>query len=110
MSKLNEVEIVWDKYREGQKAHHRAIPNYTAKLAEQIVNHCALIAAQVDGEDTAGRQKLKLMEPADVAKRACDIAENMVAIFDARGWVIEFPPMPAEEAEKQSDANPGHPA
>lgn len=109
MSKLNEFEFTFDRYREQQKAHAKGFPNYTAKLAEQIVNHCAMVTGQVDGEDTAGRQKLKLMDPADVAKRACDIAENMVAIFEARGWIVEFPPLPTKEDEKPTDANPGYP-
>lgn len=100
MSKLNEVEIIWDEFHTTYRAHSRGIASYTALLAERIVNHCAMITAQVDGEDTAGRQKLKLMDAADVAKRACDIAENMVAIFDARGWVNVFPPPPKEDDKK----------
>lgn len=106
MSKLNENEIIWCKYKERFEVHHKGMANYTAKLAEQIVNHCALITGQENGEDTAGRAKLKLMSAADVAQRACDIAENMVAIFDKRGWVIEFPDQPKEE---KKDDNPGAP-
>ena len=64
------------------------IADYRWNLATDIIHHCALVTAQIDGEDSAGRQAIKLMSPADVAARAMDIADNMVNMAHERGWFL----------------------
>jgi hypothetical protein len=46
---------------------------------------------EVDGEDSAGRMKLRLMTPAEVAFRACDIADAAMSEMEARGWLLDLP-------------------
>lgn len=65
-------------------------------IAEKILQHCALVAAQEAGEDSAGRQALKLLAPEEVANRACDIAEHFVKQSNERGWIRDAPITPEE--------------
>lgn len=67
-----------------------------AKIACEIVRHCALVTGFPDGEDTAGRQKLGLLPARDVALRAVDIADALVEAFESRQW-IRKPVMTLEE-------------
>jgi hypothetical protein len=60
--------------------------NFAVTLLEKF----ALISATDGGEDSAARAKLRLMEPAEVAKRACDIAEAAFQEMEARGWLVEL--------------------
>ena len=65
-------------------------------VAERIIAHCALITADTNGEDSAGRQALRLLTAKEVAERAMDIADEMVNLGDARGW-FKTPEVTAEE-------------
>ena len=65
--------------------------DFRADLAKHIVERWALVAAIPDGEDSAGRQKLRLPDPLELAKRACDIAEETWTEFESRGWVLRIP-------------------
>jgi hypothetical protein len=57
----------------------------------KILDHFALISAQDDGEDSSGRQKLKLLAPAEIARRACDLAAAFYAEVGTRGWLLQLP-------------------
>lgn len=72
-----------------------------ARLAADLMRHLSIAAGQEDGEDSAGRQKIRLMPPGDVAKRAVEIAAAAYAEFDDRGWLLEVPiPKPAKLKEE----------
>lgn len=45
-----------------------------------------MIAAQSDGEDSAGRSKLRLQTPQELVERACNVAGLMYEEIKARGW------------------------
>lgn len=62
-----------------------------AAIAKDLMEHIAMAMGQVDGEDSAGRQKLRLMRPDEVAKRACEIADHLVDEFESRGWMVFVP-------------------
>ena len=79
--------------------HDSDIPDSRARLAQAILSHFALISAQDDGEDNAGRQKLRLLSPGEIAKRACDLSAAYYDEIEARGWLIHVPPFEEAEAE-----------
>ena len=66
-------------------------PTDVGGFALQLAAHFAIVAAQPDGEDSAGRAKMGLMHPGDVAQRACQVAEAMWAELNYRGWFIDLP-------------------
>lgn len=63
-------------------------------LAENLLAKWGMVAATEDGEDSAGRQKMRLQTPEELAVRACDAADAIFAEFERRGWLIDVP-MPA---------------
>ena len=71
--------------------HNTKRPNSKACLAIELMKHLAIILAEPDGEDSAGRQKLKMMPAETVAARACNIAEAAFRNFEARGWCLDAP-------------------
>ncbi len=70
-----------------------------ATLATEIATRFALIAAEPDGEDSAGRQKLRMPNAKELAGRSCEIASELWAEFESRGWLFDLP-LPPELPEK----------
>lgn len=64
-----------------------------ARIVLSIIERWAAVAGEPDGEDTAGRSKLRLQEPAEVVDRACEVAKAAVDAFEARGWIAPPPPL-----------------
>lgn len=58
-------------------------------IALDIVKHCALVVGQEDGEDTAGRAKMRLLPAKETATRALDIADALVNGGLERGWIFD---------------------
>ncbi len=71
--------------------HRTEAPGDEAEFAMRLMGHIAIAAGHPDGEDAGGRQKLRLLTPEEVAKRACEIASHSFTEFRARGWMIDFP-------------------
>ena len=76
---------------QGVLFHFRTRLTMRGEIATKLVEHFAIVAAQEDGEDTAGRRAIRLQTPEEVVTRACDIAGNLVDEFEKRGWVVEIP-------------------
>lgn len=77
-------------------------PITVAKMAVEMVNRWGLVAAIPDGEDSAGRQKLRLQTPEELATHACSAAAALWANFEKRGWLIAVPePRKVEEKETE---------
>ena len=71
--------------------HNLDTPDSRGMLAMKILDHFSLISAKESGEDSAGRQKLKLMAPSEVAARACDLADAFFGEIERRGWLLKMP-------------------
>ena len=56
-------------------------------LASEIASKFGLIAGIPDGYDKAGRQKLRMLTPKEIAERSCEIAAYMLSEFDKHGWL-----------------------
>lgn len=74
-------------------------PNAIARLAASIAERFALVAAMPDGEDSAGRQKLRLPSAEECAARSCDLAESLWSEFVKRDWITSLP-LPKEPDEQ----------
>jgi len=71
------------------------------KMAWELLQRFATIAAETKGEDSTGRAKLELLSPNDVVARACDIAEVAWDEFARRDWLLTLPPVERIEHNKE---------
>jgi len=68
-----------------------------AKLAASMCERWGMVAAEADGEDTAGRQKLKLSTPAGLVERAFAVSKLFMDRARKDGLVHTSPDMPPVE-------------
>lgn len=93
VSKFDPVKATYD-----EGIHSTRMFYSVADMAVEFAKHFAIVAATPDGEDSAGRAKLRLSTPAEVVQRSCDIAEGLWNEFESRGWMFEVPlPKGAED-------------
>ena len=71
--------------------HELKVPDLRAAFAMQCIERWAMVAGQPDGEDSAGRAKLRRLTANEVAAHACDCTEKAFAEFQNRGWLLEVP-------------------
>lgn len=75
-----------------------------AIMAASFAERWGMVAGEPDGEDSAGRAKLKLSTPEQVVERACEMAELLYQEFHERDWMVKIPlsvdPKPLEELER----------
>lgn len=70
-----------------------------ARFASQLIERWGLVAAMPDGEDSAGRQKMRLPTPAELVFRAMTMAETFFIHAKERGHVITVPDLNAINEE-----------
>jgi len=56
-----------------------------------LLERFATIMADIDGEDSSGRQKIKRMKTKEVVKIACDISQELYKELDKRRWLLDAP-------------------
>jgi hypothetical protein len=76
---------------EGVVYHSMETMSDKARMAAAFVEKWGMVAGRPAGEDKAGRQKLELLTPEEVAKRACETVELLYAEFQAREWIVKVP-------------------
>ncbi len=57
------------------------------QLMVDLLRSHPLIAAEEDGEDGAGRQKIRLQKPGEIVNRAAEIADLAVTVAEGNGWL-----------------------
>lgn len=67
------------------------ILDQVASIAKEMAERWGMVAALPDGEDTSGRQKLRIMTPEELVERACTVAELLWLDFEKRGWTLDIP-------------------
>lgn len=87
---------------------HTLVPDPRAHFAMELARHFSLVAGEIDGEDTAGRQKLRLMSAPEVAQRSCEVAQECFVEFESRGWLAVTPSLEerfafSEASEEKQD-------
>lgn len=66
-------------------------PNLEARLALAFLEKWGPVMAESDGEDSAGRQKLRPMPVGALVQRAFDIAGEAMRIARERGLMVNLP-------------------
>jgi hypothetical protein len=101
MSKLAIIER--PTYRKGTEVAVAELtaPEPEARFAIELMIRMALASATPDGEDSAGRQKLRLATPNEIVERACDIASAAFAGFEKREWLAKLPPPALPQLTKE---------
>lgn len=62
-----------------------------AKIATVFIEKWGMVTGIGDGEDSAGRHKVRLATPDEVVDRACEMAELACKAFEKRDWFTEAP-------------------
>ena len=72
------VEFVnLDRYEAPRGVLHNSIAhNNRAMFAKEIIGRFALVAGSPDGEDSAGRAKLRRETASNIVEFACEVAER----------------------------------
>jgi hypothetical protein len=96
-----EAKVIKNRWGSEVRLLKTWVPNETGDLAIRFATHFGIIAATDNGEDTAGRHQIKLAEVADVVKRSCDLAEQLVEEMKKRGWIVNCPDLPENEPEEE---------
>jgi hypothetical protein len=87
-----------DRYaRETKSIHFHETPNQEAKFAMELIARFGTIEGRPDGEDSAGRQKIRSAEAEEVVQRSFALAEAAFREMRRRGWAIQVP-LPLVEA------------
>ena len=98
-----------DRYGDAIEGHdtpilHKPYEPYTiAKVAIDMAARWATVAAIPDGEDSSGKQKLRMQTADELAEHACLVAAALWKQFETRGWFFENPlpvPKKVKEAEE----------
>lgn len=98
-SAFTDIHVLRPRFGEGlgwpalAGAHNRKLIDPQGKFAMDCIERWALVAAEPDGEDSAGRAKLRRMTPEEVVQHACECASKAFAAFEERGWLIAVPAM-----------------
>jgi hypothetical protein len=71
--------------------HETECQNFEARLTVSLLEKWGMVAAEPDGEDSAGRAKLRLSTATELAQRACNVAEECTKEMRKRGWFITAP-------------------
>ncbi len=78
-----------------------SVVDLPAEWALEIAGSWGAVAGHPDGEDSAGRAKLRLMTADELVERSCEVAEKLLAAFQARNWMIDVPdPKPPIEDDE----------
>jgi len=83
----------WDENRRNVKVWNREHPEIEAKIAFSLVERWGLVAGVPDGEDSAGRQKLRLATNQELVDRACNVAALLVNRCRSNDWIHVSPSM-----------------
>ena len=69
-----------------------------ARIACSLVEKWGLVSGVPDGEDTSGRQRIRLMSPEEVVDRAIVTSDLLVKAFRERGWMHKLPTFAESDA------------
>src|SRR5271157_5353964 len=80
--------------------HNRRAPTDVASFAMELLRVHAGITARDNGQDDAGRAKIRRDSPAEAVAYACETAALAFDEFKQRGWLIPVPSW--EELEEKA--------
>lgn len=65
--------------------------NDQARFAMALVERWGLVVGEPDGEDSAGRSKLRTLSPEELANKATAASAALYEKMDTLGWMIDLP-------------------
>ena len=78
--------------------HNSVAANNRAAFAMRIMERLALIAAEDDGEDSAGRSKRRRSSPDEIVAFSCGLAARAFEQFEQNGWLFNVD-IPAKDED-----------
>lgn len=78
--------------------------NMEARLAVALLERWGPVVGAPDGEDSAGRMKVRPMTPRETVAQAFDIAEEAMRAAAERGLLVESPDLNLINAEADAEA------
>lgn len=99
-------EMEKSEYGAGIKGHTMPLVHQTfaiqgpGRLALQLIEQWGLVAGEIDGEDSAGRSRIRRLTPAELVKDACATADAAWNELESRGWLLEIP-LPVKKPSKE---------
>ena len=75
-----------------------------AGLAVEMASRWGMVAAQPDGEDSNGRQKLRCLSPNEIVSKAINTAEMLYEELSAKGLIAEIPLPRPHRTEDEEEA------
>lgn len=97
-------EIIYIRGYDGIKVQEwpEHMPNDVGRFAMELIRQVGIAVAEVGAEDSSGRATFQVMPAAEIAARACDIAEQTFNEMEKRGMLQ--PILPYEAARDASRA------
>ena len=92
-----------DRYGE-PKGHYAECPGMEATAVLNFIEKWGMVAAAPDGEDSAGRQKLRLATPEEMVARAMQTTEAAFRTLRAHGWIAPSVELAGAPAEVKAEA------
>lgn len=93
MASTDELEVyaVRDYGKTGVMTHTRLVAGARMHFAMQCIERWGMVAGEADGEDSAGRAKIRLATPTELVDRAFAISELLHERAAERGWLMSVP-------------------
>jgi len=77
-----------DRWKEQTKLSQ--MPDQRMLLLTALLEKHAMVAAAPDGEDSSGRQRLRLSTPAELVARCAELVELSYSTAREKGWLVEI--------------------
>lgn len=93
--------LSWRESHSRVMSIHRTAFTLKGDMAWELMKRFAVLAADLDGEDSRGRAQYSLLRPDQVVQRACQIADEAWDEFQRREWLQALPAVePISDGEK----------
>lgn len=98
--RLNIQSRVVGPNRRWPELHDTQALQPVALFAIQLIERWGMIAAAPDGEDSAGRAKMRLLASEEIVARACQTALIAFEQFAHKDWLLDLP-LPLSDEERK---------
>lgn len=71
--------------------HETEMLTMEGRMAFCLIEKWGMVAATVNGEDSAGRSQIIELTPDQVVDRAVSITEKALAAFRSKEWIVQGP-------------------
>jgi hypothetical protein len=71
--------------------HAKVMLDPRATFVLQCIERWAMVAGEPNGEDSAGRQRLRRLTPSEIVDHATKCAAAAFAAFEEQGWAVKVP-------------------